>query len=54
MERKYLQPPEKPVHPRIGPQFQAQIPELKPSVFESQKRQTEVLDTTLKKRHLNN
>ena len=41
MERKYMLPPDKPCQPRIGPQFQAQIPDFKPQVFQPVKRERE-------------
>ena len=37
-------PPEKPKNPRIGPEFQAQIPDISPPQFKPKKRQTESTD----------
>ncbi len=53
MERKFMQPPEKPLEPRIGPQFQAQIPEIKPKPFKGQKRPGAELDVPVKRQNLN-
>ena len=54
MERKYMQPPEQPLQPRIGPQYQAQIPDIKPKPFTGQKRSLPLTDTTVKRPNLSN
>lgn len=51
MERKYMQPPEEKVQTRIGPQYQAQIPEIKPKLMPAQKRRSETLDCPEKKQN---
>jgi hypothetical protein len=38
MDKKYMLPPDQPRKPRIGPQFQAQIPDLMPRDFQAKKR----------------
>lgn len=54
MDKKYMRPPDQPAKPRVGPQFQAQIPELRPMEFVPEKRIKEASEDSTKKRNRNN
>jgi ELM2 domain len=45
-----MRPPQKNSEPRVGPQFQAQIPNLVPKLFEPVKRKRETDEIPLKKK----
>ena len=51
MERKYMLPPDKPCETRVGPQYQAQIPNIIASPFQRQKRSDNIIDNPTKKLH---
>ena len=48
-----MRPPDKPAQPRVGPQFQAQIPDIRPMDFVPEKRLKEASEDSTTKRNRN-
>ena len=53
-DKKYMLPPREVRRPRVGPEYQAQIPQLQPQPLRPTKRSanTEPLDDPVKRSHL--